>query len=86
MFVLSPYKADGAELESEEPSSLQDISQELNRMKVTSTSRVTTAAPPVEGKKKKKTGRVVASRLFESTAAHRAKAAGQVRQRVSIPS
>lgn len=37
-------------------------------------------ASSVEGKKtKKKAGRVVPSRLMESTAAHRAKAVGQAR-------
>lgn len=68
------------ELGSEIPASMGDITLELEKMKVDSAHKeLQLKKREVQLKKKKKTGRVVASRLMESTAAHRAKAVGQVR-------
>jgi len=51
------------------PHSLQDISQELEKMK---------SQKAVKATRKKKVGREVPSRLMETTAAHRAKSTNQV--------
>lgn len=58
----------GAELGDEVPHSLQDISQELEKMK---------SQKAVKATRKKKVGREVPSRLMETTAAHRAKSTNQ---------
>ena len=63
----------GAGLGSDVPESFQDISKELEKSKKQSS--VTEKAPQAT---KKKVGRVVASRLMNTTAAHRAKTIGKV--------